>query len=173
MCNYQTLVKTLHAFEAQAKQRPVTIAELIDSLDEAAYAFIAIILVLPFMQPFPLGPLSVAGGLTFAVLGLQLLRGHESPVLPKRVRELALHEKTLKVMIKVGLKIIGLCRKITRPRMQYLVSGKTGRRVSGWILLAGGLLMAIPFQIPLPFNNTLPALSAMWRKPASFHSYRL
>lgn len=162
MCNYQTLVKTLHVFEAQAKQRPVTLAELIDSLDEAAYAFIAIILVLPFMQPFPLGPLSVAGGLTFAVLGLQLLRGHESPVLPTRIRELVLHEKILRLMIKIGLKIIGLCRKITKPRMQYLVSGKTGRRVSGWILLAGGLLMAIPFPIPLPFNNTLPGLAILF-----------
>jgi hypothetical protein len=162
MCNYQTLVNTLHAFEAKAKQRPVTIGELIDSLDEAAYAFIAIILVLPFMQPFPLGPLSVAGGLTFAVLGLQLLRGHEAPVLPTRIRSLALHEKILRLMIKVGLKIIDICRKITRPRMQYLVSGKTGRQVSGWILLAGGLLMAIPFPIPLPFNNTLPGLAILF-----------
>lgn len=162
MCNYQTLVNTLHAFEAQAKQSSVTVGELIDSLDEAAYAFIAIILVLPFMQPFPLGPVSIAGGLTFAVLGMQLLRGHESPVLPKRVRELVLHEKILRLMIKIGLKIISLCRKITRPRLQYLVSGKTGRRVSGWILLAGGLLMAIPFPIPLPFNNTLPGLAILF-----------
>lgn len=162
MCNYQTLVDTLHAFEAQAKQRPVTLAELIDSLNEAAYAFIAIILVLPFMQPLPLGPFSVAGGLTFALLGLQLLRGHESPVLPMRIRELVLHEKILRLMIKVGLKIISVCRKMTKPRMQYLVSGKTGRQVSGWILLVAGLLMAIPFPIPLPFNNTLPGLAILF-----------
>ena len=162
MCDYQTLVKTLHAFEAQAKLRPLTIGELIDSLDEAAYAFIAIILVLPFIQPIPLGPLSVAGGVTFAVLGLQLLRGHESPVLPKRVRALELHEKTLRIMVNIGLKVIDLCRKITRPRMKYLVNGKTGRQVSGTILLAGGVLMAVPFPIPLPLNNALPGLAILF-----------
>lgn len=162
MCNYQTLLDTLHAFQMQAKHRPITIGELIDSLDEAAFAFIAIILVLPFLQPLPLGPISVAGGLTFAVLGLQLLRGHESPVLPKRIRALELHEKTLQIMIGVGLRIIDFCRKITRPRMQYLVSGNTGRQVSGSILLAGGLLMAIPFPIPLPFNNAVPGLAILF-----------
>lgn len=162
MCDYQTLVNTLHYFEAQAKIRPLTIGELIDSLDESAYAFIAIILVLPFIQPIPLGPLSVAGGMTFAVLGLQLLRGHESPVLPSRIRTLTLHVKTLQIMIKVGLRIIDLCRKITRPRMQYLVSGKTGRQVSGTILLAGGMLMAVPFPIPLPLNNALPGLAILF-----------
>lgn len=162
MCDYQTLVKTLHAFEAQAKLRPLPLGELIDSLDEAAYAFIAIILVLPFIQPIPLGPLSVAGGVTFAVLGLQLLRGHESPVLPKRVRALELHEKTLRIMVNIGLKVIDLCRKITRPRMKYLVNGKTGRQVSGTILLAGGLLMAVPFPIPLPLNNALPGLAILF-----------
>ena len=162
MRNYQTLLDTLHAFQMQAKQRPITIGELIDSLDEAAFAFIAIILVLPFLQPIPLGPFTVAGGLTFAVLGLQLLRGHESPVLPERIRALELHEKTLQIMIRVGLKIVDFCRKITRPRMQHLVSGKTGRQVSGWILLAAGLLMAIPFPIPLPLNNAIPGLAILF-----------
>ena len=162
MRNYQTLLDTLHAFQMQAKQRPITIGELIDSLDEAAFAFIAIILVLPFLQPIPLGPFTVAGGLTFAILGLQLLRGHESPVLPERIRALELHEKTLQIMIRVGLKIVDLCRKITRPRMQHLVSGKTGRQVSGWILLAAGLLMAIPFPIPLPLNNAIPGLAILF-----------
>ena len=162
MCDYQTLVKILHTFAEQAKQRPLTLGEVIDSLDEAAYALLAIILVLPFIQPIPLGPLTVAGGLTFAVLGLQLLRGHESPVLPKRVRAIALHEKTWRIMINVSLKVIGFCRKVTRPRMQHLVSGKLGRQVSGAILLAAGLLMAVPFPIPLPLNNALPGLAILF-----------
>lgn len=162
MCNYQTLLDTLHAFQMQAKHRSITVGELVDSLDEAAFAFIGIILVLPFLQPLPMGPISVAGGLTLAVLGLQLLRGHESPVLPKRIRALELHEKTLQIMIGACLKIIDFCRKITRPRMQYLVTGNTGRQVSGWILLAGGLLMAIPFPIPLPFNNVIPGLAILF-----------
>jgi hypothetical protein len=157
-----TLVETLHGFAEQARERPLTLGEAVDALDEAAYAFVAIILVLPFLQPIPLGPITVAGGLTFAVLGWQLLRGHESPVLPQRMRAVALHEKTWRVMIKVSLKVIGFCRKFTRPRLSHLVNGRLGRQVSGAILLAGGLLMAIPFPIPLPGNNALPGLAILF-----------
>lgn len=162
MCDYQTLVNTLHAFQALAKQRPVTVGELVDSLDESAYAFIAIILVLPFIQPIPLGPFTVVGGMAFVVLGLQLLRGHESPVLPARLRAVELHEKTLGLMIGIGLRIISWCRKFTKPRLQHWVTGSTGQRLSGSILLAAGLLMAIPFPIPLPLNNALPGLAILF-----------
>jgi len=156
------LIEILHGFAEQAKERPLTLGEAVDALDETAYAFVAIILVLPFLQPIPLGPLTVAGGLTFALLGWQLLRGHESPVLPQRVRSVALHEKTWRLMVKVSIKAIGFCRKFTRPRLTHLVNGHLGRQISGTILLAGGLLMAIPFPIPLPGNNALPGLAILF-----------
>lgn len=156
------LAETLQRFADAAKHRPLTIGEAIDTLDETAYAFIAIILILPFMQPVPLGPITVIGGLTLAALGWQLLTGHDTPVLPQKVRNAALNEKTWLVMVSVSLKVIKFCRLFTRPRLQHLVNGTLGRRISGIILLAGGLLMAIPFPIPLPLNNALPGLAIIF-----------
>lgn len=163
MSDYQTLVATLHRFADQAKHGPLKLGTALDTLDEAAYAFIAIILTLPFLQPIPLGPVTVAAGLGFAALGWQLLRGHESPVLPKRLREAELSEKAWRTIVNVCLKILGFCRKFTRPRMQQLVSGRQGQQVGGAVLLAGGLLMAVPFPIPLPGNNALPALAILFQ----------
>jgi len=161
--NYLTLIDTLNGFAEQSKLRPLTLGEAIDSLDEAAYAFIAIILVLPFIQPIPLGPLTVVGGLTFTVLGWQLLRGHGSPVLPQRMRAIEMNEKTWRIMVKISLKIISICRKFTKPRYTHLVSGRQGQRLAGFIMLAGGLLMTIPFfPIPLPLNNALPGLAILF-----------
>lgn len=131
-------------------------------LDETAYAFIAIILILPFMQPLPLGPITVIGGLTLATLGWQLLIGRDTPLLPQKIRAAALNEKTWLVMVNVSLKVIRFCRLFTRPRLQHLVNGRLGRRIGGTILLAGGLLMAIPFPIPLPLNNALPGLAMIF-----------
>ena len=162
MCNYQTLVDTLNGFAEQSKHRPLTLGEAVDTPDEAAYAFIAIILVLPFLQPIPLGPVTVVGGLTFAVLGWQLLRGHESPVLPQRMRAVVMSEKTWRILVKVCLKVISICRKFTKPRYTHLVNGRQGQRMAGSIMLTGGLLMAIPFPIPLPFNNALPGLAILF-----------
>jgi len=161
LCDYDTLVKTLHRFADQSKERPLTLGEAMDSLDEAAYAFIAIILALPFVQPVPLGPITVLGGIAFATLGWQLMRGHESPVLPKRMQAVEFGEGTWRVLVNVCLKILGFCRKFTKPRYISLVSGRKGQKVGGFILLASGLLMAIPFGV-LPFNNVLPALAILF-----------
>jgi len=161
LCDYDTLVKTLHRFADQAKERPLTLGEALDSLDEAAYAFIAIILVLPFVQPIPLGPITVIGGLAFATLGWQLMRGHESPVLPHKMQSIEFSEKSWRILVNVCLKILGFCRKFTRPRYTWLVAGRKGQKIGGFVLLAGGALMAIPFGV-LPFNNVLPALAILF-----------
>ncbi len=161
MCDYPTLVATLRRFAEQSKQQPLTLGEALDSLDEAAYALIAIILVLPFLQPVPLGPLTVIGGVTFATLGWQLLRGHDSPVLPQKIRSVAMGENAWGVLVKVCLNIIGFCRKFTKPRHTWLINGRQGQKVGGIILLSGGLLMAIPFGV-LPLNNMLPGLAILF-----------
>jgi hypothetical protein len=161
LCDYDTLVKTLHRFADQSKERPLTLGEALDSLDEAAYAFIAIILVLPFVQPVPLGPITVLGGLAFATLGWQLMRGHESPMLPQKMQSIEFSEKSWRILVNVCLKILGFCRKFTRPRHTGLVTGRKGQKIGGFILLSGGVLMAIPFGV-LPFNNVLPALAILF-----------
>lgn len=163
MSDYHTLVATLHRFADEARRGPLKLGDALDSLDEAAYAFIAIILTLPFLQPIPLGPFTVAAGFAFAALGVQLLRGHDSPMLPRRMREIEMGERSWRAIVNICLKILGFCRKFTRPRMQHLVSGPLGQRIGGLTLLAGGLLMAIPFPIPLPGNNALPALAILFQ----------
>lgn len=161
MCDYHTLVEKLHGFAERAKGGHLRFGEAMDTLDETAYAFIAMILVLPFMQPVPTGPLSVIGGMTFATLGWQLLRGHESPVLPENIRKVELSENTWRIIVNVCLKIVGFCRKFTKPRYTHFVSGRYGQKVGGFILMAAGILMAIPFGV-LPFNNTLPGLAILF-----------
>lgn len=159
--DYASLIATLNRFADEARTRPLTIGEAIDSIDEAAYAFISVILALPFMQPVPLGPLTVIGGLAFATLGWQLWRGNESPNLPQKLREVAMGEQVWRVLIKVCLHILGFCRKFTKRRMTHLVTGRQGQKIGGFILIAAGLLMAIPFGV-LPLNNTLPALAILF-----------
>lgn len=159
--DYASLIATLNRFADESKTRTLTIGEAIDSIDEAAYAFISVILALPFLQPIPLGPLTVIGGLTFATLGWQLLRGNESPRLPRKLQQVSMRENMWRVLIKICLNILGLCRKFTRPRLTHLVTGRLGQKVGGAILLSAGLLMAIPFGV-LPFNNTLPALAILF-----------
>lgn len=161
MSSYESIVATLTGFAEQAKKQPLTLGEALDSLDHAAYALIALILALPYLQPIPLGPLTVLGGLTFAALGWQLWRGNESPVLPQKIRAVVMSEKTWRILAKVFVKIVQFCKKFTRPRLTKLVDGRPGQQIGAFILVSAGLLMAIPFGV-LPFNNTLPALAIIF-----------
>jgi hypothetical protein len=161
MSSYDTLVTILQGFAERSKTQSLTLGEALDTLDEAAYAFISLILVLPFLQPVPLGPLTVLGGLTFAMLGAQLWRGHESPVLPKKVRAVAMKEKNWRILISICLKIVGFCRKFTRPRYTTLISGRRGQKLGAIVLISAGVLMAIPFGV-LPLNNVLPGLAILF-----------
>jgi hypothetical protein len=159
--NYDQIVATLNRFAEQSRLRPLSLGEALDSLDHAAFALIAMILALPYLQPVPMGPLTVLGGITYAVMGWQLLRGHESPALPQRMRAVEMSEKTWRILTKVCLKVVGLVRKFTRPRMTWLTAGARGQRIGGTIMLLAGLLMAVPFGV-LPFNNTLPGLAVLF-----------
>ncbi|MCE9633362.1 MAG: exopolysaccharide biosynthesis protein [Methylophilales bacterium] len=155
------LVTTLHRFADLAGQRPLSFGEAMDTLDGAAYALIAIILVLPFLQPIPLGPLTVLAGIAFFTLGWQMLQGNAVPKLPARIRAVELSEKNWRLLVKVGVKVLQWCRLITRPRLTHLVSGRLGQKIGGGILLSAGLLMAIPFGV-LPLNNILPGLGILF-----------
>jgi len=161
MSAYDELVATLTRFAEESKTRPLTLGEAMDSLDNAAYALIALILVLPFMQPIPTGPLTVIGGITFATLGWQMWLGYESPVLPKKIHRVAMSEKTWRILVKVCLKVINFCVRFTKPRYPSLVDGRRGQQIGAVIFISAGLLMAIPFGV-LPFNNVLPGLAILF-----------
>jgi hypothetical protein len=161
MRSYESLVQTLQQFAEKAKDKPLTVGEALDTLDEAGYAFICIILVLPFLQPIPLGPFTVLGGIAFGTLGWQLLRGHESPILPKKILAIEFNEKTWRMLVKVCIEILGLCKKISKHRYPLIAEGRRGQKIGGFILLAAGGLMAIPFGV-LPFNNFLPGLAILF-----------
>jgi hypothetical protein len=151
------LVATLKGCAARAGDR-LTLGEVLDTVQESSYAFVCIFLALPFLQPFSLGPLAVIGGLTFAVLGWQCLNGRHAPALPARVRDARLSPRQWQMLIATCIRLLGWCARITRMRHLTWVDGERGHRMLGAVLLAGGLLMAVPF-FGLPFNNALPALA--------------
>ena len=120
------------------------------------------------MQPFPVGPLSVIGGLTIAALGMQLLKRKPFPVLPERLLIITPSYKSWKWITKVCIFIIYWSKKITRPRLLWFVSNKAGLKFEGGIFILGGLLMAIPFAMILPLNNFFPGLAILFATIAQF-----
>jgi hypothetical protein len=161
MEDYRALVEALEDCAARARREPLTLGAVFDAIGKSSYSFICIVLTLPFLQPISLGPLATVGGLTFAAMGWQRMRGYPAPLLPTRVRATQMTAKTWDVLLGVCLKIMRFCKKFTRPRFEAWVTGERGGQVFGWISIPAGLLMSIPF-FGLPFNNLLPALAILF-----------
>mgnify|MGYP000874464277 CR=1 FL=1 len=105
-----------------------------------------------------MGPLATAGGVTFALLGWQVMRHQQALQLPRRVSDLAPGAKGWRSISSVLSWLVGLTARFSRPRMTHWTDGRRGNLWIGGLILAGGLLMAIPF-IGVPLNNTFPALA--------------
>ena len=168
MKDYKNLIPILKKIVQLSKKQPMPIEKALAELDHFGFSLIALILVLPFMQPFPVGPLSVIGGLTIAALGIQLLKRKPFPVLPKRLLVITPSNKSWKWITKVCIFIIYWVKKITRARLLYFVSNETGAKFEGVIFILGGLLMAIPFAMLLPLNNFFPGLAILFATIAQF-----
>ena len=167
MTDYKNLTTILESIAEQARTKPVSIRKVLARLDHFGFSIIALILVLPFMQPFPVGPISVLGGVTFIILGIQLLKKYSSPILPEKILNTRLGFKGWLRIIKVCKLIIFWSKKITKPRLEKFISGNTGIKFEGSILVLGGILMAVPFGV-LPLNNFFPGLAILFATLAQF-----
>lgn len=140
-----------------AAEDGIELSEALEHIGANGFCFAAFLLAVPFVQPVPLGPLTMICGATFMVLGWQMVSGRNSPALPQKARTLRIHGKFWLASLSFSRKILGLCRRFTRERLSSWVTGERGHRIVGWLILAGGALLAIPVA-NLPLNNFFPAL---------------
>jgi hypothetical protein len=155
--NQEAVESALKDCMEHARGEGVTLGEMLRTLGQAGFCFAALLLAVPFVQPFSLGPLTMIGGLTFMVIGWQMGMGKPNPQLPKAALELRIHGRGWVQVLGFCMRLLEFCRKFTRVRLEGWVSGSAGERRVGWLILTGGFLLAIPFA-SIPLNNTLPAL---------------
>jgi hypothetical protein len=168
MSSYRALIETLHGIVKKAERRPVSIKEGLLDLNHFGFSFISFLLVLPFMQPFPVGPISVLGGITFAAFGWQVLKGYSVPHLPQKIDEIVLSKDNWRRITNAAIKLIQWTEKFTKPRLTILINGKLGIQIEAAILIMAGILMAIPFGI-LPLNNFFPGLAILFCALGQLH----
>jgi len=137
------------------------LGDALDKLDKKAYTFTATLAVLPFLQPIPLGLFALIGSAAFIALGLQLYRGEEVVSLPERIRNVTLSQRTRQRLTSTCLSMVKFFRYFAKVRLSYLVQGKLGQHIGGFIFMAVGVLVAIPLGGVVPFKNLFPSLAIL------------
>jgi hypothetical protein len=139
----------------------ILLSEALERIGPNAFCFASILLAVPFIQPIPLGPLTMICGATFIALGWQMARGHHAPALPKSAADLRIQGKLWIGVIAFTRRILSVSRRFSRERCGHWVQGDRGRRTVGWLILVGGALLAMPMA-NLPLNNFFPALMILF-----------
>lgn len=162
MASRTDLVALLERTAERAEAEPLSLGEVIGELKDASFCFVGILVCLPFLVPLSvLGPLTIPGGLAIAALGWQMLRGAEQMRLPKKFAALRLGAAAWSGLLKACQKVLSVCERFAKPRLEHWVDGQRGESTAGLFVFLSGVLLAIPMGGVVPFNNTLPALCAL------------
>lgn len=145
----------------RAKVASLSFGEVIAEIGDRSFAFICLLIALPFLIPVSLGPISTIGGAAFVALGWQMMRGREVPWLPRRMANITLSERQIELMLGACRRVLGICRKISRERLVAWVDGRAGPAFAGLMIILAGVLIAVPLP-GLPLTNTIPALCVIF-----------
>lgn len=161
MTSIDRLTVALATCAQRAKTEPLSFGELIAEIGDRSFGFICLLIALPFLIPVSLGPISTAAGAAFLTLGWQMVRGRETPWLPARLAAVKLSERQIELMLGACRRILNLCRQISHERLAHWTEGDRGLALAGWLIILGGILIAVPLP-GLPLTNTVPALTIIF-----------
>jgi hypothetical protein len=150
------LSAVIEAVLNEAERHPVRFGDLVDRTADRGYGLLLMILGLPMLIPFlPPGSSTLVGPI-YAAFAVQMLRGSHHPWMPQRFREAVLAGGAVRVLRDRGLPVIRTLERLSRPRGLWVSEAIMMRAVGVMVLLMGLVLLS-----PLPFLNTLPAISVM------------
>ena len=136
------------ALKAQAGEK-ITIGAFLDPLGERAFGFLLLILAIPNFIPVPIGVGGVMGVLVIYV-GAQMLLGFQHPWLLRAMREHGMGRRRVEKFVARLTPLLRWLEHICRPRLEALTR-QPAHRISGLLLVATGVLLALP----IPFTNYL------------------
>ncbi|MEL6608422.1 MAG: exopolysaccharide biosynthesis protein [Pseudomonadota bacterium] len=131
----------------------VTLAWILEQLNERAFGLFLVILALPCCIPFLYGvPQVVSVPLMF--VSLQLLVGRSTPWLPARFAARTISVQTLRSLSDRAGPWLRKLELFSRPRMTALTRPPAERIVGGALVLFSASIL-----VPLPLTNSVPAVA--------------
>ena len=147
--------EALRSIEKRAADGPVTLGELFSICGPQGHGFLAIFLVLPFLQPLPLPGVSSAIGVVLAIIGV-FVALRRPPWLPRRLSRVVVEpEVVLRICISLE-KLLGGLEHVIRPRAQWLFVQRWFRLTNGAVWILHALVFSLP--LPIPLTNAFPAV---------------
>lgn len=136
----------------------MTLQEVIEILHGRGFNIILILMALPFCTPIPLPGLSTPFGFALMIFGLRIVV-RKRPWLPEKLLTRKIPYATLNRIIGAALRAAYYLEKILHPRLRFFHRWNSFGVLNGLIITSNAFLLMLP--LPIPFTNTLPALSIL------------
>ncbi len=139
----------------QSPAERISLGDMITALGERSFVPLMILFALPNVFFFIPGS-SVITGLPLIFIACQLILGHPAVWLPKVLNERSIEHGTFTRVVTHAVPWIEWVERMARPRY-WPFSRVAAERIVG----CASLLMGIFMFLPIPFANSLPAVSVI------------
>jgi hypothetical protein len=146
-----------HLLRHASRSHGMSIGQIEAELRGRGFDILIILMSIPFVVPMLPG-LSTPFGLAIAVMGIRLA-SLKRPWLPKFVLARRIEDKHLKRILSIMRSFAQKMERLVKPRMLFVLQWPLMPSLIGVGIASGGLILALP--LPIPFSNTLPALSVL------------
>jgi hypothetical protein len=150
----QKLSKVLKELDQSTAER-ISLGDMITTLGERSFVPLMILFALPNVFFFVPGS-SVITGLPLIFIAFQLVLGRPSVWLPKVLNERSIAHGAFTKVVTHAIPWVEWVERMARPRYWPL-----SRVVAERIVGLASLVMAVFMFLPIPFANSLPAVSVI------------
>lgn len=148
----------LEALRLRLKDQSLTVGELTQALKGRGSAVLLILLALPFCF-IAIPGLSTPFGIAIGFIGANMVLGRE-PWLPRFITRWRLSPNQSSQVLTGAVKVARTLESLVRPRLGFLHTGPTMRRLIGLGIVIASLGLMLP--LPIPFSNSIPAWAVVF-----------
>lgn len=153
-----TFSNELGALAATFADRQTRLGDILEATSGRGINLVLVFIALPFLTPVPLPGFSIPFGLMAFFIGARLALGRK-PWLPKRLLAKELRPRLLSKVLWAAIRVVKFLEILLRPRLVIFHEVLVFRRLASALIMLSGLLLLLP--LPLPFSNSLPALTVL------------
>ena len=145
----------LQEMEKLLEDGNVTLGEIATKLRKKGLVFLALVCVIPFMQPIPIPGLSTVLGFVIILQGIGLAFLGQ-PLMTQSMRDIILPAEKVATFVRGARKVFPWIGWLVKSRGQDWVRHRLTHFIAGLTLIFLSLFLSLP--LPIPSSNFLPAI---------------
>jgi hypothetical protein len=146
----RSFIEVLKHIDATADASGLSMAAIVDRLDERAFGLLILLLAIPCLVPGLPGAQIIA--IPIALLALQIMVGRREPWLPRWFMQAHVKKSWIAAIAAFADQRLRWTERLARPRLRFLASGVGERLAALFMTFAAVTVM-------LPITNTIPSLA--------------